>query len=225
MGWWGNWRQSLPTHIGNLQATDLLDCTSIVLGQPVNTAITGAQIIAGASSGAVWGGITGTLSSQADLQTALLARPTFTMATGVNVTGIIVTTLSASISLPANTFQASVPKLLHIKARGRRVSGVGGVIVYGVSRNTTATAVGATLIGQQSLSISNTIGMLERHLFWDGSTLSVQFPGTLTSDLINNGTYTSTAITTTIINHLVFTIQNVSLTDVAKIDFGVVQIF
>jgi len=72
--WWGDWRPTLTPHTGNLQATDLIECTSIVGGLPVNTAITGAQIIAAASSGATWGSITGTLSSQTDLQTALNAK-------------------------------------------------------------------------------------------------------------------------------------------------------
>jgi hypothetical protein len=50
-GWWGNWRPSLPAHTGDLQATDLIECTSIVGGLPVNTAITGTQIINAASGG------------------------------------------------------------------------------------------------------------------------------------------------------------------------------
>jgi hypothetical protein len=49
--WWGDWRPILTPHTGNLQPTDLLECTSIVGGLPVNTAITGAQIIAAASGG------------------------------------------------------------------------------------------------------------------------------------------------------------------------------
>ncbi len=73
--WWGDWRPTLTPHTGNLQATDLIECTSIVGGLPVNTAITGAQIIAAASGGsATWGSITGTLSSQTDLQSALNAK-------------------------------------------------------------------------------------------------------------------------------------------------------
>jgi hypothetical protein len=49
--WWGDWRPGLTPHTGNLQSTDLIECTQIVGGQPVNTAITGAQIIAAASGG------------------------------------------------------------------------------------------------------------------------------------------------------------------------------
>jgi len=51
MGWWGNWRSTAPAHIGDLQPTDLLDCTSVSGGIEFNNTITGAQIIAGASSG------------------------------------------------------------------------------------------------------------------------------------------------------------------------------
>lgn len=73
--WWGDWRPNLPAHSGNLQPTDLIECTSIVGGQPVNTAITGQQIINAASGGgATWGSITGTLSAQTDLQSALNAK-------------------------------------------------------------------------------------------------------------------------------------------------------
>ena len=53
--WWGDWRPILTPHTGNLQPTDLLECTMIVGGLPVNTAITGQQIIdaAGGGGGAV----------------------------------------------------------------------------------------------------------------------------------------------------------------------------
>lgn len=53
--WWGDWRPILTPHTGDLQPTDLLECTMIVGGLPVNTAITGQQIIdaAGGGGGAV----------------------------------------------------------------------------------------------------------------------------------------------------------------------------
>lgn len=56
--WWGDWRPILTPHTGNLQPTDLLECTSIVGGLPVNTAITGAQIIAAASGSGLTVGTT-----------------------------------------------------------------------------------------------------------------------------------------------------------------------
>ena len=49
--WWGDWRPILTPHTGNLQPTDLLECTMIVGGLPVNTAITGQQIIDAAGGG------------------------------------------------------------------------------------------------------------------------------------------------------------------------------
>lgn len=88
---WGDWRPNLTPHTGDLQATDLIECTMIVAGNPVNTAITGAQIIAAASGGSVaWGAITGTLSAQTDLQTALNGKfdnPTGTTADYIDGTG------------------------------------------------------------------------------------------------------------------------------------------
>ena len=94
--WWGDWRPILTPHTGNLQPTDLLECTSIVGGLPVNTAITGAQIIAAASGGgASWGGITGTLSAQTDLQTALNGKQA-TLVSGTNIKTVNSTSLVGS---------------------------------------------------------------------------------------------------------------------------------
>ena len=105
MGWWGNWRQTAPAHIGNLQATDLLDCTSIIGGMPVNNTITGAQIIAGASGGsATWGAITGTLSTQTDLQTALNDKQNKTVLQSISSTTIVTNNTSEvniiSVAIP-----------------------------------------------------------------------------------------------------------------------------
>lgn len=83
--WWGDWRPGLTPHTGNLQSTDLIECTQIVGGQPVNTVITGQQIINAAPGGSpAWGSITGTLSSQTDLQTALNAKQD-TLVSGTNI--------------------------------------------------------------------------------------------------------------------------------------------
>ena len=83
--WWGDWRPGLTPHTGNLQSTDLIECTQIVGGQPVNTAITGQQIINAASGGSpAWGSITGTLSAQTDLQTALNGKQA-TLVSGSNI--------------------------------------------------------------------------------------------------------------------------------------------
>jgi hypothetical protein len=178
MGWWGNWRQTAPAHIGNLQATDLLDCTSIIGGVEVNNTITGAQIIAGASGGgATWGGITGTLSSQTDLQTALNAKQD-TLVSGTNIKTINSTSLlgSGDITIAGaspyttvgnsagilvnnsttNTISASIlipgstlipTKVLQLRAQVRKIGGSGTVNVR-FYINTINSLVGATQIAQ-----------------------------------------------------------------------------
>jgi len=110
-GWWGSWRPNLPAHTGDLQATDLIECTSIIGGLPVNTAITGTQIINAASGGAaVWGGITGTLSAQTDLQNALNAKQNntilFSSSAITVVTGTTNETLIASVPIPTTISNA-----------------------------------------------------------------------------------------------------------------------
>lgn len=102
--WWGDWRQGLTPHTGNLQSTDLIECTQIVGGQPVNTVITGQQIINAAPGGSpAWGSITGTLSSQTDLQTALNGKQD-TLISGTNIKTLNGGTLlgSGNISIPSN---------------------------------------------------------------------------------------------------------------------------
>jgi len=85
-GWWGDWRPSLPAHTGDLQATDLIECTSIIGGLPVNTAITGTQIINAASGGG--GG-------------ALFCSSAVTV-----VTGTTTETLIASVPIPTTITNA-----------------------------------------------------------------------------------------------------------------------
>ena len=222
MGWWGNWRQTAPAHIGNLQATDLLDCTSIIGGLPVNNTITGAQIIAGASGGsATWGAITGTLSAQTDLQTALDTKPTNKLAVGTNVTGTTGSTISASSLLPANTLVVGKPCMIHIKARSRRVSGALGTITSGMYRNTSLSLTGGNLIGSITMTTTNTFAMFERHLFWDGvANISVQTPGTLVSDLINNGSYSTTTINPAVNNYFIYYITLANALDTGQIQWG-----
>jgi len=247
--WWGDWRPSLTPHTGNLQPTDLIECTSIVGGATVNTAITGAQIIAAASGGsATWGGITGTLSSQTDLQTALNAKqPTLVSGTniktvnstsllgsgdislpsnklsaiGTNVTGTIANTISANTLLPANTLVTGKPCMIHLKARGRRVSGASAVIACGMYRNTSVSLSGATFLGQIQIGATNTLGQLERHLFWDGAgNISIQFAGTIISDMINNGTYSTSVINPAVDNYFLYTIQCSNAGDTGQIQWG-----
>jgi hypothetical protein len=63
--------------------------------------------------------------------------------------------------------------------------------------------------------------MLERHLFWDGvANISVQFPGSLVSDMLNNGTYSTTTINPAVNNYFLFTIQLANAGDTGQIQWG-----
>jgi hypothetical protein len=159
-GWWGDWRPSLPAHTGNLQATDLIECTSIIGGVPTNTAITGTQIIAAASGGsATWGAITGTLSTQTDLQNALNAKQdkNILLATTavVTVSGTTSETLIASVPIPTNITNAMI-----------RVSFINRVVVLGAaaprSRMRMGTFASPTLaqITASTILATNSIGSL-----------------------------------------------------------------
>ena len=247
MGWWGNWRQTAPAHIGDLQPTDLLDCTSIIGGVEVNNTITGAQIIAGASGGgATWGGITGTLSSQTDLQTALNAKQA-TLVSGTNIktvngnslvgsgnvtigpkllgySGILGTsttggavTICHSLLIPANTFNSN--NILQLVFRMHRQSGNLGQMYGRIYSNTTNSLTGATLISSIfTMNGGGTayLGYCERNYSYDGTSLRTMV-GTTQSE------YTVGAIQTTTFNrtsnqYILFTMQCQNVTDVANVD-------
>jgi hypothetical protein len=69
----------------NLASTDLLEISQLVSGSYVTKSITGAQIAASAPATA-WGTITGTLSSQTDLNTALSGKVPTTRTLTINGT-------------------------------------------------------------------------------------------------------------------------------------------
>ena len=247
MGWWGNWRATAPAHIGDLQPTDLLDCTSIIGGVEVNNTITGAQIIAAASGGsATWGGITGTLSSQTDLQTALNAKQA-TLVSGTNIktvngnslvgsgnvtigpkllgySGILGTpttlntvTICHSLLIPANTFNSN--NILQLVFRMYRQSGNLGQMYGRIYSNTTNSLTGATLISNiytMNGGGSAFLGYCERNYSYDGTSLRTMV-GTTQSE------YTVGAIQTTTFNrtsnqYILFTMQCQNTADVANVD-------
>ena len=247
MGWCGNWSATAPAHIGDLQPTDLLDCTSIIGGVEVNNTITGAQIIAAASGGgATWGGITGTLSSQTDLQTALNAKQA-TLVSGTNIktvngnslvgsgnvtigpkllgySGILgtpttlnIVTICHSLLIPANTFNSN--NILQLVFRMYRQSGNLGQMYGRIYSNTTNTLTGATLISNiytMNGGGSAFLGYCERNYSYDGTSLRTMV-GTTQSE------YTVGAIQTTTFNrtsnqYILFTMQCQNTADVANVD-------
>ena len=243
MGWWGNWRQTAPAHIGNLQATDLLDCTSIIGGVEVNNTITGAQIIAGASGGgATWGGITGTLSSQTDLQTALNAKQA-TLVSGANIKTINSTTIlgSGNINIAsspyttvgnsagvlvnnstANTISASIlipantlvaTQVLQLRAQVRKVGGTGTVNVR-FYINTTNSLVGATQIAQgANMTGSGQMQRVARDFYITINTLQCYLPTNPISTDLSSGAMTSVTYTLATPYYLIAAIQCSTLTE------------
>jgi len=158
-GWWGSWRPNLPAHTGDLQATDLIECTSIIGGLPVNTAITGSQIIAAASGGsAVWGGITGTLSAQTDLQNALNAKQNnpilFSSSAVTVVTGTTNETLIASVAIPTTISNAMLRSSFTV-----RITTLAGAPRTRIRIGTIASPTTAQLVVSTTLA-TNAIGSL-----------------------------------------------------------------
>jgi len=83
----------------NLAATDLLEISeSAGGGTYVTKSITGAEII-GAGGTATWGGITGTLSSQTDLQSALNAKQNTLTLTTTGTSGAA-TLVGSTLNIP-----------------------------------------------------------------------------------------------------------------------------
>ena len=247
MGWWGNWRQTAPAHIGNLQATDLLDCTSIIGGVEVNNTITGAQIIAGASGGgATWGGITGTLSTQTDLQSALNAKQdTLVNTTNIksvngnslvgsgNVTigpkllgysGILGTpsvtntvTISHSLLIPANTLNSN--NILQLVFRMYRQTSNLGQIYGRIYTNTTNSLTGASLISgifTMNGGGSNYVGYCERNYSYDGTSLRTMV-GTTFSEY-TTGTILTSTFNKNVNQYIIFAMQCQNTADVANVD-------
>jgi len=173
--WWGNWRPSLPAHTGDLQPTDLIECTMMSGGVPTNTVITGQQIIDAAQGGGgstSWGNIGGTLSNQTDLQTALNAKQA-TLVSGTNIktvngnslvgsgnvnigpkllgwSGYIGTTTSGTAitvchSLRIPANTLSLNNILQVQFRMFRQSGNLGQLYGRIYFNTSNSLTGATL--------------------------------------------------------------------------------
>ena len=244
MGWWGNWRQTAPAHIGDLQPTDLLDCTSIIGGVEVNNTITGAQIIAAASGGgAVWGGITGLLPAQTDLQTALNAKQD-ALVSGTNIKTINSTSLlgSGDITISgaspyttvgnatgtlinnstANTISASIlipgntlvaTKVLQRRAQVRKIGGTGTANIR-FYINTTNTLVGATKIAQaQNMTGAGQMQRVMRDFYITNSTLQCYLPTNPISTDVSSGAMTSIAYVLATPYYLIAAVQCATLTE------------
>ena len=190
--WWGDWRPNLPAHTGDLQPTDLIECTSIVGGLPVNTAITGQQIIDAAQGG---GGS---------------SNPT-TLASinGLNLTGTA-NQISASYKIAGGTLVADnsiyIRNLL-TKSAGSSTS-TGRIYI-----NTTNSLTGATLLGTSGgMNAAVYIQRFERNFLFDGTHLNCYNPTNGISTDLTSGTLTKVAFNPAIDYFLIFAVQNSATT-------------
>ena len=192
MGWWGNWRGTAPAHIGNLQATDLLDCTSIIGGVEVNNTITGAQIIAAASGG---------------------SSPYTTVGdnAGILVNNSTANTISASILIPANTLVAT--KVLQLRAQVRKIGGTGtsNIRFY---INTTNTLVGATQIAQaQNMTGSGQMQRVMRDFYITISSIQCYLPTNPIATDVSSGAMTNVSYTLATPYYLIAAVQNSTIAE------------
>jgi hypothetical protein len=225
----------------------LTAATAATTYQPILVSSTNIKTINGASvlgsgdltvSGAVaWGGITGTLSSQTDLQTALNSKQaalvsgtniktvngnsllgsgdittnprTLASVNGSNLTGTA-NQISASVLIPAGTI--STNNTIYIKGLLTKTAG-STTSTPRLYINTTNSLTGATLLAAGIL-MNTTVYFqrFERNIFFDGTNLNGY-----NSAISTGNDYASSAITLTAFNpanayYLIFAVQNSTTT-------------
>jgi len=175
----------------NLASTDLLEISELVSGSYVTKSITGAEIIASVpASVTAWGTITGTLSAQTDLNTALSGKvpTTRTISTTAPLSGggdlsanrtlsiatANTTTTGALSSTDWNTFNGKQPLLVsgtNIKTiNGTTLLGSGDLVVGGSSAITIGTtAITSGTVGRVLFQGTGNVVQQSTNLFWDNT--------------------------------------------------------
>lgn len=200
-GWWGDWRPSLPAHTGDLQATDLIECTSMSGGVPANSVITGQQIIDAAQGGG------GTINP------VLLG---FSGVLGTNTTGTAIS-ICHSLLIPANTLGTN--NILQLIFRMYRVSGNVGQLYGRIYFNTTNSLTGATLFNTNfTMNGGGTqfTGYVERNFSYNGTNLT-SYSNSAFSDY-TTGNIVNVAFNKSVDNYVIFTMQCQNIADVANIN-------
>ena len=197
--WWGDWRPGLTPHTGNLQSTDLIECTQIVGGQPVNTVITGQQIINAAPGG---GGGPQVLGYSGTVGTA-------TSGTLINI--------SKSLLIPANTLTSD--SLLELSWRIARVSGNLGQVYSRLYINQTNTLTGAsTMSGIVTLNGGGIQQALLAQKSISCSGTSLRYQNTASGTESTASTLLSLTINPALNYYLIWTTQCQNAGDVAAVD-------
>ena len=198
-GWWGDWRPSLPAHTGDLQPTDLIECTSMSGPVPTNTVITGQQIIDAAQGGGSNFKLLG-----------------FSGILGTNTTGTTMT-ICHSLLIPANTLGTN--NILQLIFRMYRVSGNLGQLYGRIYFNTTNSLTGATLFNTLfTMNGGGTqySGYVERNFSYNGTNLT-SYSNTAFSDY-TTGNILNVAFNKSVDNYVIFAMQCQNAGDVANIN-------
>ena len=187
------------------------------------------------SGNASWGNITGTISSQVDLQNSLNGKQnvltsgsniktingnsllgsgnlaiqtnprTIASVNGNAITGTSIQ-ISASVLIPAGTLVAN--NTLYIKAFINKTAG-SGVTTPRYYVNTANTLTGATLLGAGGgMSTSVYFQRFERNIFFDGTNLNSFLAGTSVANDYTLSGITLTAFNPLIDNYFIFAISN-----------------
>jgi hypothetical protein len=189
------------------------------------------------STTATWGSITGTLSAQTDLDTALNGKQA-TLVSGTNIktvngssilgSGNLTTNprtiasvvgsnligtanqISASVLIPAGTIVTN--NSIYIRNLLTKTAGSTASTAR-IYINTSNSLIGATLLGTAGSMTSTTyIQRFERNFYFDGTNLYVYNPSNLISTDLTSGTITLVAFNPAVDNYLIFTIQNSTTT-------------
>lgn len=222
---------------------------TLVSGTNIKT-INGGSILGSGdltvSSAASWGGITGTLSSQSDLQSALNAKQDtlvsgtsiktvngnslvgsgnvsigprllgFSGINGTNSSGTAVT-ICHSLMIPANTLGTN--NILQLVFRMNRVSGNIGQMYGRLYFNTSNSLTGASLLNntfQMNGGSVQYLAYVERNFGYDGTNL-VTYQNNAFSEF-TTGSALSIPFNRTVNNWVLFTMQAQNAADVANIN-------
>jgi len=151
-------------------------------------------------------------------------NPSLGIVTGINITGTLAVSKSASVLIPANSITQNT--VLEVLSRAIRVSGTGSTIYHDFYINTTDSLTGATLLGTfNPLTSTNTFGQGMRQLFIDTSVnqLSVVFSGaTIGTDYVNSLTSTIT-FNPSNNYYIIFAVKLFNTGDTSRTQFGLIK--
>jgi len=206
-----------------IDATDLIEVSTLEAGSYVTRSVTGQELIDGLPS-ATWGSITGTLSTQTDLQTALdgkqdnaiMAR-TFTQ--GANVTGTTSEVQVYQLLIPANTFSAT-DKLSFFAVFSRTVATTLVSIRAKISTSATMPSGATSMIARLNPAASNIYAKIGRDMIISGGNVK-GYPNntTASSDLATaTAAISSQAMDVTADNYFYLSVQLTAAGDDVRLE-------